>query len=152
VAIDSVFQSLTRSGRLSPAMFSLWLNGSRDGSTIWQNGGELTLGGYKPSRFSGALTWLDIPFMPRLSYKYFWSLNMTSFTISSQNSSSSSGTLRYTFSQSAFGVLDSGRSSLSLPRHCKNYTDTQIEQDALLLSWTPTILTQSFWAQMPPSS
>lgn len=92
----SIFQTLVNQG--TPAVFSLWLNGSADGfgASPINNGGALIIGyffhvdnvsGYSQDYYIGSIRWINLDNVDT----YFWSVTFTSISVGSKTVSVPSG-------------------------------------------------------------
>jgi len=70
--VTPVFEQMVNQGLVSQKMFAFWLSTNQNSGA---NGGELTLGGYDKTRFSGDLAWIP------LSSESYWEFTATSMTL-----------------------------------------------------------------------
>ncbi|KAJ1564164.1 hypothetical protein HK405_015656, partial [Cladochytrium tenue] len=66
--------------------FSIWLNGSSDGTTLGAPlGGEMTVGGVDSTKFSGNLTWFPVASVPSSTgetSRFYWGADTDGLTLS----------------------------------------------------------------------
>jgi hypothetical protein len=98
------FQNMVNQNQVSQGIFGVFMNASINQATM-QTGGELTLGGYNSKYFTGSILWYNVPTMPGIGYKYFWTLPITLLQMT--------GSYNTTFlpGSDAFVVFDTGESS-----------------------------------------
>eukprot|EP01079_Euglenida_sp_SAG-EU17-18_P007092 gene7092-1267_t len=99
IAVDNVvpvFNQGASAGLIKPAMFGFWL--SKSGTSVG-SGGELTLGGYDNSHFTGQINWVP------LSSESYWEVKLDGFKVGGQDFDI--GTDK--------AVMDTGTSLLALP-------------------------------------
>ncbi|KAI9197189.1 aspartic peptidase domain-containing protein [Polychytrium aggregatum] len=124
---QSVIQGLISQGVLSQPVFSVWLNGSTDGS-VDAFGGELVLGGYDSRHYTGSITWL--PLQPYISdgqqYFDYWSHRLDQVTIQSNATSISN----------AVAILDTGTSLIVVPQ--SDFDSIIVPSLGIPLTYDPT--------------